>query len=378
MSIKKEETGMKNRIMAILPFVFIISILFTTMVQADDWYEEEGYYTVYDKETSKMLFMIAHSLSEGDEYLSADNKLYEVVEVKENGFTAYAEFREEVALPEISAITEEALTLMAQQEDRKIGIFHTHSDESYIPSDGTHSINGKGGIYKVGEVMSKALEEKDIKVIHRQDLHLPHDAGAYRRSRPTKQEILKKSPSAVFDVHRDAVPPEQYDFELNGKPATKIRVVLGKRNQNIEKNKNLAYKLKAVADELYPGIFKDIFMGKGNYNQDMAPNTILLEMGAHKNKREAAENSARAFADVIRVSVFGGEAKAQGKDGQPGKTIKNTEPSATDDSGAGRGIFIVLGIAAVLGIGFLFISSGGRELRHKFGERFSSFLGRKK
>ena len=63
------------------------------MVQADDWYEEEGYYTVYDKETSKMLFMIAHSLSEGDEYLSADNKLYEVVEVKENGFTAYAEFR---------------------------------------------------------------------------------------------------------------------------------------------------------------------------------------------------------------------------------------------------------------------------------------------
>jgi stage II sporulation protein P len=370
---------MKNKSKIII-FSFILLIVFTSTstVYADDWYEEEGYYTIYNKETSDLLFMIAHAVTTGDEYVSGDNKLYEIVEVKDNGYIGYAEYKEDVKLPEISIIEEQALALMLQPEDRKIGLFHTHSDESYEPSDGQYSINGKGGIYKVGEALKKGLEEKEINVIHKQDLHLPHDAGAYRRSRPTKEEILKQNPSAIFDVHRDAIPPEQYAYELDGEDATKVRLVLGQKNQNIEKNKNLAYKLKAVADEMYPGMIKDIFMGKGGYNQDLAPNTILLEMGAHKNTREAAEKTAASFADVIKVAVFGGEEKAPAEDGEPGKTVKNTKPAATDNTGSGRGILIVLGIAAILGIGFLFISTGGKELRSKFGGTFSSFLGRKK
>lgn len=370
----------KNKFKIIIfPLILLIIFTLASTAYADDWYEEEGYYTIYNNETSDLLFMIAHAVAKGDEYVSGNNKLYEVVEVKENGYIGYAKFKEEVKLPEISTIEEQALALMLQQEDKKIGIFHTHSDESYEPSDGEYSINGKGGIYKVGDALKKGLEGKDINVIHKQDLHLPHDAGAYRRSRPTKEEILKENPSAIFDVHRDAIPAEQYDFELNGKDATKVRLVLGQKNQNIEKNKNLAYKLKAVADEMYPGMIKDIFMGKGSYNQDLAPNTILLEMGAHKNTREAAENTATSFADVIKVAVFGGEEKvAPAEDGEPGKTVKNTKPAATDNTGSGRGILIVLGIAAVLGIGFLFISTGGKELRSKFGGTFSSYLGRKK
>ena len=364
----------------LFPLVLIIYIFFSLIntVYADDWFEEEGYYTIYIKDSSELLFMIAHAVSVGDEYLSGDNKLYEITEIRDSGYIGYAEFKENIKLPEISSIEEEALALMVQPKERKVGIFHTHSDESYEPSDGEASINGKGGIYKVGDALTKGLEDNKIKVIHKQDLHLPHDAGAYRRSRPTKEEILKQNPSAVFDVHRDAVPADQYSFQLNGEDATKVRLVVGKKNQNIEKNKNLAFKLKAVSDELYPGLLKDIFMGKGNYNQDLAPNTILLEMGTHKNTREAAENTAKSFADVIKVAVFGGEEKVEGEKGKPDKVVKNTKPATTDKTGTGKGIFMVLGIAAVLGIGFLFISNGGKELRSKFGDTFSSFMGRKR
>lgn len=368
---------MKNKKLIILSMIIMMLLSLPDMVYADDWYDEEGYFKVYVQDSSDLLFMIARSVQKGDEYVSADNKLYEVTEVKDKGYIAYAKFKENVVLPDINTIEEQALTLLVPEKERKIGIYHTHSDESYEPSDGTYSINGKGGIYKVGDALTKGLEKDGINVDHKQDLHLPHDAGAYRRSRPTAQETLKAGPSAIFDVHRDAIPPEQYDFEVNGKKATKVRLVLGKRNQNIEKNKNLAYKLKAVADEMHPGMIKDIYMGKGNYNQDMAPNTILLEMGAHKNTREAAENTASAFADVINVAVFGGAKKVTDKDGA-GKVVKNDTPAATDNTGSGKGMFIVLGIAAVLGIGFLFISSSGNELRSKFGNSFSSFLGRKK
>lgn len=370
---------MRNKIKMVIPLILISLIAFSSIAYANDGYhEEDGYYTVYDQETDEVLFMIAMGIAEGDQYVSGDNKLYEVVEVRDQKYTAYAKYKEDVTLPEISTVQEEALALMLEQEDRKVGLYHTHSDESYEPSDGTYSINGKGGIYKVGDALTKGLEDDEINVIHKQNLHLPHDAGAYRRSRPTNEEILEENPSAVFDVHRDAIPPEQYDFEVNGEPATKVRLVLGQKNQNIEKNKNLAYKLKAVADEMYPGMIKDIYMGKGSYNQDMAPNTILLEMGAHKNTREAAENTATAFADVIKVAVFGGEKQVPTEDGQGNKTVQNTEPAEADDTGTGRGIFIVLIVAAVLGIGFLFVSNSGKELRAKFGDRFSSFLGRRK
>lgn len=376
-----EEIKMRSRskIRVVIPLVVILFTIFSSTVYADDWYEEkDGYYTVYNQKSDEVLCLIATKVSKGDQYVSGDNKLYEIVEVRDKDYTAYAKYKEDVKLPEISSTKQEALALMAEQGDKKIGIYHTHSDESYVPSDGTSSINGKGGVYKVGDALTSSLKKDGVDVVHRQDLHLPHDAGAYRRSRPTNKKILQETPSAIFDVHRDAIPAKQYDFKINGKSATKVRIVLGQRNQNIEKNKNLAYKLKAVADEMYPGMIKDIYMGKGDYNQDMAPNSVLLEIGTHENSREAAENTANAFGDAITVAVFGGEKQVPAEDGQPGKTVKNTQPAETDNTGTGRGLFIVLGIAAVLGIGYLFISNSGKELKSKFGDRFSSFLGNRK
>ncbi|WP_213818450.1 stage II sporulation protein P [Garciella nitratireducens] len=371
---------MRNKkIKAVIPVIFILSMIFTTIVYADDWYEkEDGYYTIYDQTSNKVLCLIAAKVSQGDEYVSDDNKLYEVIKVKDKNHIAYAKYKEEIKLPEISSTKQEALALMAKQQNRIIGIYHTHSDESYVPTDGTSSINGKGGIYKVGDALTASLKKDGVQVIHRQELHLPHDAGAYRRSRPTNKKILQQAPAAVFDVHRDAIPSEQYDFKVNGKPATKVRIVLGQKNQNIEKNKNLAYKLKAVADEMYPGMIKDIYIGKGNYNQDMAPNSALLEIGTHENKREAAENTANVLGNVLTVAVFGGQKQVAAEDGQPSKIVKNTEPAQTDNTGTSRGLLIVLGIAIVLGVGYLFISNSGKELRSKFGDKFSSFLGNRK
>ena len=50
-----------------------------------------------------------------------------------------------------------------------------------------------------------------------------------------------------------------YETKVNGEYMSKVRIVIGKRNQNRKANEELAYKIKAIADKAYPGLIKDIY-----------------------------------------------------------------------------------------------------------------------
>ncbi len=82
--------------------------------------------------------------------------------------------------------------------------------------------------------------------------------------------------------------------------------------------------------------------------------------------------------------MFGGQVKKhdQEKGDTEGEQIR-VKPIDKEKSTAGRSGILWLVIIAVVGIvGFLFISTGSREMRSKFkksdGQDFSSFLGRRK
>ena len=145
--------------------------------------------------TGAYLFSISGEISEGDEYISADNILYRIATVQ-NG-NAIAEKIGEEAMPDVSWLdVGQAQPVFAQEsavpaasakadDSRKlIAMYVTHSDESYVPSDGTQSVNGQGGIYDVAREFRDALQQQGIDVILDESTHLPHDSGAYRRSRP--------------------------------------------------------------------------------------------------------------------------------------------------------------------------------------------------
>ena len=78
-----------------------------------------------------------------------------------------------------------AASAKADDSRKLIAMYVTHSDESYVPSDGTQSVNGQGGIYDVAREFRDALQQQGIDVILDESTHLPHDSGAYRRSRQT-------------------------------------------------------------------------------------------------------------------------------------------------------------------------------------------------
>lgn len=277
----------------------------------------EHYFTMVDNE-GNILMQTGHWIYLDDQYLTADNKLFEVVSVDEEHYMARAELIEEVELEHWSfndLKKELGISVIEAQEEQErgtIGVYHTHNAESYVPTDGTDSVNGKGGIHQVGAAFVKALESLGVNVEYSEKLHLPHDRGAYRRSRNTVLEILSKNPDAIFDVHRDAAPPGEYALQLGNEWITSIQFVVGRQNQNLGINRKFAQSIKKIGDQMYPGLIKGIFYGRGNYNQDLTPLSLLLEAGAHTNSRDAAERGIGLFSEVVDLYFYGPKAEAKG------------------------------------------------------------------
>ncbi|WP_129723193.1 stage II sporulation protein P [Xylanivirga thermophila] len=358
----------------VLMIFMLLNVVFAslyTVAMADDWYDEEaGYYTILD-DAGKELTMMARQIFKDDEYISGDNKHYVINKVDKKGKKATAKYLGDVKLPELELQVDSAIYTAAQQGDKgNILLYCTHSDESYVPSDGTPSKKGSGGIFDVAESFKSSLDNHGINAVLDKTPHDPHDAGAYRRSRQTAVQLIKKHMpvTAVFDIHRDAVPVEGYKFSINGENVTKVRIVLGGRNQNKQANQELAYKIKAVADKAYPGFIKDIYIGRGAYNQELSPRSLLFEVGTYENDKEAAKRSTKYLADVVAKSMYGGTVTSN--PGTPQERRYTAKPIGQQKKqGGGRGVMWVIIFVIVGAVVYLFLSSSGRELREGFSGR---------
>ena len=296
---------------------------------------------------------------EGDEYISGDDGWYRVVSVDDAAMTATAEYLGQ-AVADAAAFS----ALAEKQDDRKlVAMYSTHSDESYLPEDGTASKWKGAGIYDVGDSLKEALEERGIETIYSKETFLPHDADAYTRSRRVAEELLKKNPDALLDIHRDAVPAEEYETEVDGEDISKVRLFVGRNNQNSAENKAFAQQIKAEADREYPGLIKDIFIGKGNYNQELYPHALLLEFGTHEIEKEKAQEATGYIAEVLDNVLYGGSAKAEGGKSTSGKAVA-------------RGVGWIVGLAAVAAIVYALAATGSfKGAWEKVGRRASEMTG---
>ena len=282
-----------------------------------------GYYTWVD-EDGQVITYTAIAPVPGDSYITADNRLYEVAEVTADR-TVRARFVEQLqlraSLPAVSRrwpFGAAAAQARTGGDTGAIGIYHSHNAESYVDTSQREFEVPFGDILQVGRALKQALEEQGFRVIHSENSHLPHDGGAYQRSRATVRELLEQGAVALIDVHRDAIPAEAYRTEVAGQEMTKVRLVVGRQNPNSEANFELAKNIKALADERYPGLIKGIFNARGNYNQDVGPRAILLEFGTHETSLEEAVRATRYIADVFPQAAgltAGGAGAALGRAG---------------------------------------------------------------
>ena len=381
---------MKSKVLILLALLLITASI--------SCYADEGssgqYSTVVD-ESGNPVYMTGWKMRTGDQVLTETNRRYEVIRVEGN--TAHAKFIGEVNLSLydqkqdssslIARLTAFLQPAIAQAEGNgKVAVYHTHSDESYVPTDGKESILGAGGIYKVGNAFTASLEKKGVTVIHSDAKHDPHDDMAYERSRRTALNLIKKEqPDAVFDIHRDAVPPQVYKTSINGEDVSKIQLVVGKYGPTGKQIEDYALQIKAASDKQHPGLVKGIFFAKGgDYNQDLHPRSMLLEVGAHTNDRESAERGIALFADVV-PTILGkssaptgpNAARTTGADGSAG-----LGSAAGGASGATKSIGWMLGLLIAGVAAFLFLSTGsfkeaGAKLKNFASTEFTNFLGPK-
>jgi stage II sporulation protein P len=353
-----------------LAILFIVGVLGFSVCFAQGQNDHRCYNLVDD--TGKVVYITGWPVKVGDQCLTAENKRYEVTAI--NGNRATVKFLESVNLAQYDTIPYAAthgisLISTAYGESKgKVAIYHTHDDESYVPTDGKSSIYGDGGIFKVGHAFANALRADGMIAIHSYAKHDPHDDMAYERSRRTVVELLKQKPDALFDVHRDATPPEVYSTVINGQKVTKVQLVVGKYGPTGKQIEDYALQLKAAADKLHPGLIKGIFFAKGgSYNQDLFPRSMLLEVGSDTNDRPSAERGVALFADAVPVVIGKTAANQTNQAGAAG-----VGTVASGFSGAVKSIGWILGLFIVGMIAFLYLSTGsGKEARSKL-KQFTS------
>lgn len=320
-------------------------------------------------EAERLITRAAIPLDVGDTYIDRDNTLYEVVAIEDG--RVRVESRGQAEMPDVRSDGEQARglgaflanlfrrgTLQADQgrKDGVIGIYHTHSAESYEPTSGDAFKIERGDVYEVGMALKEALEAEGYKVVISEQEHLPHDAGAYQRSRRTAAELSREDPVTLIDLHRDAVPdPEHYRVTVNGEQMTGVRIVVGKQNQNRDANLEYAKRIKAIADEKFPGLVIGIFHAKGNYNQDLGPRMILLEFGTHTTTLEEAKRSTALMAQVIPAAAGMAPGTRESADRQIGKAASGT-------------IWWILGILGVGGAVWYWMNREGMGIGRRVGD----------
>ncbi|GBF33152.1 stage II sporulation protein P [Desulfocucumis palustris] len=188
-----------------------------------------------------------------------------------------------------------------------IGIYHTHTGETYNLTDGTDRVTGRGGVVDVGEALKKELEEKyGIKVAHSTTVNDVNYNAAYAESEKDARTLLAENPGIqiLLDIHRDAGKSRQNSLvKINGQDCGIIMLVVGSGARapfpTWKQNYNFAMELAGMMDKKYPGLCCGVRVKEGRYNQFLHPRAVLLEVGSTSNSTGEAVNSIRLLAGLL-------------------------------------------------------------------------------
>ena len=138
---------------------------------------------------------------------------------------------------------------------------------------------------------------------------------AYSRSEETIRKYLKEYPSIrlVIDLHRDSVLKSGGELVrpvtlVNGEAAAQMMCVVGSNwnggeYPNWEGNLAFALKIREELNAEGENLCRPVYLKGATYNQELAPYSLLVEMGASGNSLEEAKRTARRLADVLACMV---------------------------------------------------------------------------
>ena len=201
-------------------------------------------------------------------------------------------------------------------------IVHTHGTEAYSDDgaisyldDGreiARSENTAENVVSVGAVMAEILNKNGIPTLH---CTIMHDRiqykDSYARAEETIKQYLAKYPSIklVIDLHRDAVVKSTGELvrpvtEVNSEPVAQVMCVVGsdwggEACPAWQNNLSLALKLRDSLNSKYGNLCRPTYLRASTYNQELAPFSLLLEIGASGNSLVEAKRAAALVAHEL-------------------------------------------------------------------------------
>lgn len=224
----------------------------------------------------------------------------------DDGATVEAEEKEEKK-------TEEKEIKEVDNSKPQVIIYHTHSSESYMPytESNFHRAEETGTVREVGDVMTEELNRLGVAVVHDKTVHdRPSYNQSYERSMETITSLLRQYPTAeiVIDLHRDAAAymgNKGETMNINGETVAKYKLVIGQNNDNYSKLVAFAKSVNERAEALYPGFGGRILEKTYRYNEYIADQYLLLEIGNNQNDIEHAKATGKYFAHVLAAVLEG-------------------------------------------------------------------------
>lgn len=207
-------------------------------------------------------------------------------------------------------------------EGPQVLIIHTHSCESYTPSEGyEYEVSGdfrtldkSASVIAVGDRLAAELEARGVGVIHDTSYNdYPSYNSSYAVAREKIQGYLAEHPSIriVIDLHRDAMEvPVREATELDGQAVAKLMLVVGTDEGGLyhpdwARNLSCALKLQALTNRSAPGLCKDLSFRRERFNGDLCPGEMIVEVGSTGNTLPealaAAPYLARSIAELLEV-----------------------------------------------------------------------------
>ena len=298
---------LKNNFIFIALFFYLLTFFLSAQInskyiaKSENFLNQTDNYYIYDEQNN--LLAERYFVEEGDIIITNNLDEYKIYYVNYQEKIAFAKKTGYYLEPNI--INEDGGKIRLSSPIKKsVGLYMTHNDESFTPSDGYSSIYGIGGIHDVAKRLKEEFENLGYTVYFDETLHLPHDSKAYSRSASTAQKLLTNNVDALFDIHRDGVNRSVYVKNIDGVERCKVRIVVGQANPNKDNNLQFAMYLISVAKEYCPWLFLDIYYAKGHYNQELTSKGLLFEMGTYLAEKEIVLDSTPYLANVIDKTLF--------------------------------------------------------------------------
>ena len=225
--------------------------------------------------------------------------------------------------PDIQKLTVAALPSYydASSDEPLVLIVHTHTTEAYMP-DGALYYNTDGEIARssnelenmiaVGQEFARVLNENGINAIHCTVFHDESYRLSYQRSAETIKRYLAEYPSIkyVFDLHRDSLMRSNEELisavtSIDGDNCAQIMPVVSAGFEGFEDNLTFALKLRNLLNYQYTNLSRPVCLRESIYNQDLAPISILLEIGTSGNSLSEAKQAAVLTAEAIAWLIKG-------------------------------------------------------------------------